>query len=308
MLRGVMTGAVMCLTTLLAGASALGAAVTLKPGLEKDRQTQYDYTQTIEVEQIATVPDGEVVTEKHSLETKAQFIVKITTVNPDGTAEGTVRVRSIMARQANPDGPMTVAFDFTKGDPKGGEGMAALEAAIAATTFTFDVDASGEVLAVRGIERVQETIGGAGPLPQTLRTFFDPAAMGQTLSTLFRAEGGIGERELGATWSGTKRVPFGPAGALELTTTNALQIADASMAAIAGVTQISLFVPREPAEGVARVELGDANGQALTQWDPTRGGLISHVNTQNIATTWTIADRKVAQTQTSKTEIKRSGD
>jgi hypothetical protein len=58
MLRGVMTGAVMCLTTLLAGASALGAAVTLKPGLEKDRQTQYDYTQTIEVEQIATVPDG----------------------------------------------------------------------------------------------------------------------------------------------------------------------------------------------------------------------------------------------------------
>ena len=308
MLRALMIGSVTCLTAMVCAAPALAAGVTLKTGLEQGRQTQYQYVQTIAVEQIATVPEGDLVTEKHSLETKATFLVKITKVSADGTGEGTMTVRSITARQENPDGPLTMVFDFTKAQPAGGEGLAAFEAAIAGSTISFEVDASGDVQVVRGLDKIQETIVGAGPIPQTMRTFFDPMAMTQMLSVLFRAEGGIGDRELGATWNSSKRVPFGPAGALELNTTNALQIADTSMAAIASATQIDLFVPREPGEGVARVELGAADGQGLTQWDVTRGGLISHVNTQNIATTWTIADRKVAQTQTSKTEIKRSGD
>lgn len=308
MLRHAMVPGAMFLTALVASAPAFAAPTTLKTGLEQGRTVQYDYTQNIAVEQQATTADGNLVTENHALETKAQFVVNIAKVNADGTAEGTVKIRSISARQENPDGPRSVIFDFTKAAPAGGEGIAALESAIANATISFEADAAGEVLVVRGLDAVQEAMAGAGPVPQTLRTFFDPAAMTQTLSVLFNAQGGIGDREIGENWTTSRRVAFGPAGALELNTANSLQIADVSMCAIAGATTIDLFVPREPAEGTPRVELGAADAQALTQWDTTRGGLISHVNTQNIATTWTLADRKIGQTQKSKTEMKRSGD
>jgi len=302
-----MIGAAACLTAIVA-ASPVSAAVSLKTGLVPDRQVQFDYTQSIEINQNSTRPEAEPVAEKHSLETKAQFTVKITKVSADGGGEGTVSIRTFSARQENPDGPVSVAFDFTQGAPAGGEGIGALEAAIAKAPIVFEVDATGKVMTVSGLDGIQEAMATAGQVPQTLRAFFDPIAMTKLLTLAFSAEGGIGEREIGSTWESSMRVPFGQAGALELNTTSALQLADAGLAVIAGVTKFDLFVPREPAEGVAKVELGGTDGQALTQWDLTTGGLISHTNTQNITTTWTMATLKVEQTQTSKTEMKRSGN
>ena len=307
MLRGMMVGAAAVVTSIVASAPALGQ-VALRTGLVEGRQIQFDYIQMVEVAHTSARPEAEPTTELHSLETRAQFVVQITKASPDGTGEGTVKVRSMIARQTNPDGPLSVAFDFANGVPAGGEGIAGLEAALASATIVFDVDATGQVTAVRGLDAVQQAMSTAGQVPQPLRVFLDPAAMTQMLTVLFHAEGGIGDKALGASWETALRVPFGPAGALELNTTNVLQLANDGIAAIAGVTRFDLYVPKEPAEGTAKVELGESNGQALTQWDLGPGGLISHTNTQNIATTWTVGELKVNQTQNSKTEIKRSGN
>jgi len=300
-------GAAACLTTLLAGAPALGQ-VPLKSGLVKGRQVQYDYIQSVEVNQRTPQPEAEPTTELHSLETRAQFVVQIMNASPDGSGSGTMKVRSMIARQVNPSGPVSVAFDFTKGAPAGGEGLAALEAAIANAVISFDVDATGRVTAVRGLDGIQGAWEGAGQVPQPLRVFLDPAALTQMLTVLFSAEGGLGDKALGASWETAIRVPFGPAGALQLTTTNVLQLANEGIGAIAGVTRFELYVPKEPAEGVARVTLGPADGQALTQWDLNQGGLISHTNTQNITTSWSVGEATITQLQNSKTEIHRSGN
>ena len=291
-------------TAVLAGMAmatpSLGEKIELATGLIKGRQMTYEINQSWEIEQRDT-PQAEPRT--FESEVTAMVTLKVVEVDDEGNARVQCRFKSFSTRYEDQSGPTSLAFDM-KPD-KDATGVATLEKPLAETTFIFTVDASGKAENFTGMDEFFAALSQTEGATPELFGFFRPNMMGDVFTQVFSCDGGVGMRETGDTWQDTRRIQFGSAGAIEVSTNSTLDIAQDDFAAITGTTNFDLYIPRQRGENVPVISLGQSGGEVLTRWDTKNGGLISRAANHEVNIDGTMGDMRTVQWQRAETRIER---
>ncbi len=288
------------LGVLAIGTTSFGEEIEINTGLIEGRELTYSIDQKWSTEQRAS-EDADPATYKS--EVSATVDLEVLDVGEDGSARVAARFTSFSTRYEDPEGATAVSFDMEPDEDA--EGLATLEAPLSRTTFIFNVDAEGNAADFAGMDEFIAALGSTEGVTPELFGFFRPNMLGDVFTQVFSADGGIGTHEQGDTWFDTRRISFGSAGAIEVSTNSKLDVAQDEFVVITGITTFELYVPRERGENVPAVSLGDSGGEVLTRWDVDQGAAISRFSNHEVNIDGTLGDMRIIQWQRAETKIVR---
>lgn len=298
--------------TAVAPAGADDAPVKLTTALTAERELAFQVAQDITIrQQQADVPES---TERFAH--AAIFNLKVLSVQDDQTARLSLKVSDVAAllstagRVVSYKGStnLPVADPEALGASASDEALDSVMKAILDCAIEFEVDASGQVLRMKGLEPALEAMGAqeaftvadkTGPKP-------DPRALGfmtidnlsELLTRVLSVEGvGTDPRNVGSGWQTTRSVKLPPVGVIEITNNWTLASHAADTAAINGDFAMDVKISPNASPDVPTVTITEQTGGTTIQWNTADNALKSRTTTQKVATDWRLASGNFAITQ-----------
>jgi hypothetical protein len=159
--------------------------------------------------------------------------------------------------------------------------------ALARTTIVMQVDASGEVVGVRGLAGFNEVVTSAAGLDDRLLGFFTDAQFLELTSPVFTVDGAAGAvRSEGDTWEVSKSIDFSNIAAIDYAYSFELASIDDDEAVIEGSAVVSMRTPTTPNPIRPGVTLGASNETVRTVFDRDQGRVTDRVAQHTITMTF----------------------
>lgn len=288
----------------LAPAATAQETITLETGLTVGRTIRYEVRQQYETVQMLGETETTLLVEQHAL-------MDLVVESSDEAGNAVVRMEplSYSARLVNAEGPVSISFDLERPRADGAEratGVLGLEQSLALAPLRATLRADGTVIRVTGLDEPMAMVQSLPDFEPNLVTFFDPERLSDVLSAIFSADGGIGERERGESWSTEKRLPLAGSGTLVAKTETTLSLVGDGEAGLAGVYSLTLEKPAVESDSVPRMDLNKSEGQIISGWDLDAGSLVRRTANLTVSMRVTLAeDNSVTTTAKSTTNITR---
>ncbi|MCA9306321.1 MAG: hypothetical protein KDA16_07295 [Phycisphaerales bacterium] len=302
-----LTATLSCLCACLAVAPSVHAdPVRLALSLEYANALSYTIDQRFDLQTSLDLEEGRLAESHHA----ADIRLSARQIESDGGATLTLSLDRVLIETTA--GGETMYFGWNRDEPESNDGQSPGDAARAGallvkSAITVEVDASGAVIKVSGLDQFIDealSMGDAGP---AFIGLFAPERLAAAIEHMLRPDGSAREalREVGSRWTTTETYPMPTIGEAELQTRWTFDALDGHVAKLIGDAVLAIHQQDDLLQTTPRVRVEDSQHRSTVRWDIDTGRLIERESEQSLTTVWTLGDQAVTQSQSVTLGIKR---
>ncbi len=302
-----LTATLLCLCACLAVAPSVHAdPVRLALSLEYAHALSYTIDQRFDLQTSLDMEEGRLAESHHAADVR----LSPRQIESDGSATLTLSLDRVLIETTA--GGETMFFGWNRDDPESNDGNSPGDAARAGallvkSAITVEIDASGSVVKVSGLDEFIDEALSMGDTGPAFIGLFAPERLAATIEHILKSDGSARDalREVGSEWTTTEVHPIPTIGQAELLTQWTFDRMNDSAAALTGLTEVSIHQRDDLLQTTPRVRVEDSQHRSTVRWDIETGRLIERESEQSLTTVWTLGDQAVTQSQSVTLSIKQ---